>query len=87
MSLARATAPRLGASQKEKAMRFDQRKRLVAGGILAAAACGLLLANFAQPSLSRPTSSNVAGEVIVVDPFPLMRQAPLDLAAEQYDAH
>ena len=67
-------------------MRFDQRKKLVAGGILVAAACGLLLANFAQPSLSRPTSSNVAGEA-TVDPFALMRHAPLDLAAERYDAH
>jgi hypothetical protein len=58
---------------------------VVVAGILAVAACGLLLANFVSSSVSAPG----AGEPVVeatVNPLAMMMQAPVTLPLEQYDA-
>jgi hypothetical protein len=64
-------------------MRFIPRKKAVVAGILAAAAGGLLIANFV-PSSPRAGVPVVEG---AVSPFAIMTQAPRDLPVEQYDSH
>ena len=74
------------ANRKEDPMRFVSRKRIVAAGILAAAACGLLIANALPSSVSAPRASVLVGEA-TVSPFAMMMQAPHNLPVEQYDSH
>jgi hypothetical protein len=64
-------------------MRFAS-KNIAVTGILAAAICGLLIANFAPASVSAP-STGIALEA-TVSPSALMAQAPLSLPVEQYDS-
>ena len=68
-------------------MRFvPTKRRIVVASTLAAAACGLLLANFLPSSVSAPRASVLVGEA-TVSPFAMMTQAPLNLPVEQYDTH
>ncbi len=67
-------------------MRFVPRKEIVAAGILATVACGLLLASFVPSSVSAPRASVLVGEA-AISPLAMMMQAPLDLPVQQYDGH
>ena len=67
-------------------MRFVPLKRTVVISILAAAAGGLLLANFVSSSVSAPRA-NVLGGKATVSPFVMMVQAPLYLPVEQYASY
>ena len=66
-------------------MRFAPKKGMVVAGILAAAACGLLITTVLPASTAAPTASVAAGEA-TVSPFAMMMKAPRGLPVEQYDA-
>ena len=70
---------------KEISMRFAPKKGMVVAGILAAAACGLLITTVLPASTAAPMASVAAGEA-TVSPFAMMMKAPRDLPSEQYDA-
>jgi hypothetical protein len=70
----------------EDPMRLIPSKKIVAAGILAAVACGLLLASVVPSSVSAPRASVLVGEA-AISPLAMMRQAPLDLPVQQYDSH
>ena len=67
-------------------MRFVAVKRIVVASILAAAACGLLLANVLPSSVAAPRASVPRGEA-TVSPFVMMTHAPHNLPVEQYDSY
>ena len=70
---------------KEISMRFAPKKGMVVAGILAAAACGLLITTVLPASTAAPMASIATGEA-TVSPFAMMMKAPRDLPSAQYDA-
>ena len=67
-------------------MRFVPRKKIAAAGTLAAAACALVLANFAPSSVSAQRAGVLVGAA-AISPLPMMMQAQLDLPAPRYATH
>jgi hypothetical protein len=67
-------------------MGFAALTRVVVAGILATAACGILVANFVPASVSARRASVPVTEA-AIGPFGMMMQAPLNLPVEQYEAH
>jgi hypothetical protein len=72
--------------EEEEAMSSTLPKIALWSLTLAAAACGLLLANVLPSSVSAPRAS-VLGVEATVSPFAMMMQAPHNLPVEQYDSH
>ena len=68
------------------ALAGQREKKILVASILAAAGCGLLLANFVSSSVSAP-KAGVAVVEATVSPSAMMMQAPLNLPVEQYDSH
>jgi hypothetical protein len=62
------------------------RNYIVAAGILAAAAGGLLIANFVPPSVSALRAGVPVAEA-TVSASSMMMQAPRNLPVQQYDSH
>jgi len=65
-------------------MRFAPKKKMIVAGIMAAAACGLLLTTVLPASTAAPRT--IVTEA-TVSPFAMMIKAPRDLPVEQYDAY
>ena len=65
-------------------MRFAPKKKMIVAGIMAAAACGLLLTTVLPASTAAPRTS--ASEA-TVSPLAMMMKALRDLPVEQYDAY
>ena len=64
-------------------MRFAPKKKMIVAGIMAAAACGLLLTTVLPASTAAP---RISVSEATVSPFAMMMKAPRDLPVEQYDA-
>ena len=65
-------------------MRAVPMRKVVVAGVVAAAACGLLLTTLLPSSASVPGARVDAASI---SPLAMMAQAPRDLPVEQYDTH